>query len=123
MPEADSPAALVDDLKALSARERREVLAALSPFERAQVAALIEARSNPAPAPAASFSRYSLWLARHLQEVEDGGGGNLTPATRRVLAEAAAEPAVGGGDGPEGRDPKRRSLLDALAQRLSPVLR
>jgi hypothetical protein len=123
MHEADTLAALAEDLRALSDRERRAVLAALSPFERAQVGALLDAAAAPPPAePAApDYSRFSPWLARHLG-ADSGGERNLTPATRQLLAQAAI--GVGGGkpvpataDGPA---PKRRSLADAVAQLLSP---
>ena len=57
MHEADSLAGLAEDLRALTDRERRAVLAALSPFERAQVGALLDAAANPAAAePAAPAS-------------------------------------------------------------------
>jgi hypothetical protein len=120
MLEADSLAALADDLRALSGPERRAVLAALSPFERAQVAALIEASALPAQPAAPDFSRYSPWLARHLGDKEGGSERNLTPATRRLLAEAAAAPSAAAAPLPPASEPKRRSLLDALTQRLSP---
>ena len=76
MREADSLAGLADDLRALSVRERSTVLAVLSPYERAQVAALIEATATPAPAQAAAtdFSRFSPWLARHLSIDAEGAG-------------------------------------------------
>jgi hypothetical protein len=124
MREADTLAALADDLRALTERERRAVLAALSPFERAQVGALLDAAAAPAPAepPAPDYSRFSPWLARHLSA--DGGAGdrNLTAATRELLVEAAAE-IVGGKPepaAPSGPGPRRRSLADAVAQLLSP---
>lgn len=122
MREADTLTGLAEDLRALTARERRAVLAALSPFERAQVEALLDAAVAPEPAqPAApDYSRFSPWLARHL-EADGAGERNLTAATRRLLLQvagevstrtvAAATPAAA---------PKRRSLVDAVAQLLSP---
>ena len=123
MREADTLAGLADELRALTARERRAVLAALSPFERAQVEALLDAAATPAAAqPAApDYSRFSPWLARHL-ESQGAGERSLTAATRRVLAEAAGELATrtaAAAAGPEPA-PKRRSLADAVAQLLSP---
>jgi hypothetical protein len=122
MREADTLAGLADDLDALPARERRAVLAALSPFERAQVEAMLEAAAAPAPEqPAApDYSRFSPWLARHLKAEEDGAGERkLTAATRRLLGEAAAE-LVRGPRTVVELAPKRRSLADAVAQFLSP---
>jgi hypothetical protein len=124
MREADSLAGLAEDLRALTERERRAVLAALSPFERAQVAALLDAAASPGPAePAApDYSRFSPWLARHLSADAGGGERNLTAATRQVLAQAAGE--LAGAKpapvAPSGPVPKRRSLADAVAQLLSP---
>lgn len=124
MREADTLATLAEDLRALTDRERRAVLAALSPFERAQVGALLDAAATPAPPqPAArDYSRFSPWLARHLSA--DGGAGerNLTTATRQLLAQAAGE-MVGGKPEPAAASApalKRRSLADAVAQLLSP---
>jgi hypothetical protein len=122
MHEADTLAGLAGDLRALSDRERRAVLAALSPFERAQVGALLDAAASPAPAePAApDHSRFSPWLARHLGG-EAGAERNLTAATRELLARAAAE--TGGKPVPAAsaeREPRRRSLAGAVAQLLSP---
>ncbi|HEX8263069.1 MAG TPA: hypothetical protein VF547_09370 [Allosphingosinicella sp.] len=125
MREADTLTGLAEELRALTARERRGVLAALSPFERAQVGALIEAAATPEPAepPAPDYSRFSPWLARHLGADETGGADrNLTAATRRLLAEARAELMSGpraSSRAPEPA-PKRRSLADAVAQLLSP---
>ena len=123
MREADSLAALAEDLRALSDRERRAVLGALSPFERAQVAALLDAAATPTPAepPAPDYSRFSPWLARHLG-ADGAGERNLTPATRQLLAQAAGE-ALAGKPAPlpaPGPAPKRRSLADAVGQLLSP---
>ena len=124
MREADTLAALAEDLRALSERERRAVLAALSPFERAQVGALLDAASAPAPAePAApDYSGFSPWLARHLRADSGGGDRNLTAATRQLLAQAGGEP--GGGRPAPAAVPaaevKRRSLADAVSQFLTP---
>lgn len=122
MREADSLAGLAEDLRALTDRERRSVLAALSPFERAQVGALLDAAAAPAPVqPAApDYSRFSPWLARHLSA--ESGGGNLTAATRQLLHQAAGELAAGKpAQAPAALpQPRRRSLADAVAQLLSP---
>ena len=124
MPEADTLAALAEDLRALSERERRAVLAALSPFERAQVGALLDAASMPAPVePAApDYSRFSPWLARHLSVDPAVGERNLTAATRQLIGQASAELA-GGRAAPAAATapaPRRRSLADAVTQLLSP---
>lgn len=124
MREADSLAALAEDLRALTDRERQAVLAALSPFERAQVGALLDAAATPVPAepPAPDYSRFSPWLARHLASDSGTGERNLTAATRQLLAEAAGQLA-GGKPVPSaatGTAAKRRSLADAVAQLLSP---
>jgi DNA-binding SARP family transcriptional activator len=123
MPEADTLAGLAEELRALSARERSSVLAVLSPYERAQVAALIDAASAPAPIQTATpdYSRFSPWLARHLGADPEGAvDRNVTAATRRLLAEAAAElgpaPALPAGKAAPGR----RSLADAVGQVLFP---
>ena len=120
MHAADTLTGLADELRALTARERRAVLAALTPFERAQVEALLDAAGRPVPdgPPAPDYGRFSPWLARHLR---DEDSGNLTSATRRLLAEAGVELArrapSGVADDPA---PKRRSLADAVAQLLAP---
>lgn len=122
MREADTLAGLAEDLRALSDRERRAVLGALSPFERAQVGALLDAAAAPASSqPAApDYSRFSPWLARHLSA--DPKSGNLTAATRQLLAQAAGEPAVAKPAPAPAlvAAPKRRSLADAVVQLLSP---
>ncbi|HYD38759.1 MAG TPA: hypothetical protein VEA60_14165 [Allosphingosinicella sp.] len=122
MREADSLVSLAEDLRALNGRERRAVLAALSPFERAQVAALLDAAATPAPLePAApDYSRFSPWLARHLGA--ESGAGNLTAATRQLLTQAAGELAGGRPAPAAALEPaaRRRSLTDAVAQLLSP---
>jgi hypothetical protein len=124
MREADTLAGLADELRALGARERRAVLAALSPFERAQVDALLDAASAPAPEQPAlpDHSRFSPWLARHLKADGAPGERNLTAATRRLLAEAAGEltKAAAGPSSKPDPAPKRRSLADAVGQLLSP---
>ena len=122
MHEADSLAGLAEDLRALSDRERRGVLAALSPFERAQVGALLDAAARPVPAePAApDYSRFSPWLARHLTADTGVGERNLTAATRQLLAGAAAELAGGKPVAAPAPEIKRRSLADAVTQFLSP---
>lgn len=123
MREADTLAGLADDLRALSARERSSVLAVLSPYERAQVLALLDAASMPEPARTTTpdYSRFSPWLALHLS-ADPGGAGdrNVTAATRRLLAEAAAE--IGPAPAqPLGEPaPRRRSLADAVGQLLFP---
>lgn len=123
MREADTLGGLADELRALSARERKAVLAALSPFERAQVDALLEAAAAPAQPAAPDYSIFSPWLACHLKPDDAAAGDrNLTPATRRLLAEAAGDLLRGPAAGSEAAAPapKRRSLADAVAQFLMP---
>lgn len=121
MLEADTLAGLADDLRALSARERSTVLAVLSPYERAQVSALIDATATPGPveAAAADYSRFSPWLARHLSADADGSvDRNLTAATRRLLVEAAADLGPVPVRQIDEPAPRRRSLADAVGQLL-----
>jgi hypothetical protein len=123
MHEADTLAALAEDLQALTDRERRAVLAALSPFERAQVGALLDAAAAPvAIAPATpDYSRFSPWLARHLGADAGPGERNLTAATRQLLAGAAGDLAGGkAAAAASAPEVKRRSLADAVTQFLSP---
>ncbi len=123
MREADTLAGLADDLRALSGRERRAILAALSPYERAQVGALIDAAALPEPvqAPAPDYSRFSPWLARHLgADAGNAGDRNLTAATRRLLSEAAAELGPARARPVPEPEPKRRSLAEAVGHWLSP---
>jgi hypothetical protein len=112
MPAPEDLATLAADLGALTGRQRREVLAALQPFERARVEALLEAARAPADAETAprepDYTAYSPWLAKRLLN-PDG----LTAATQRLLATIAAEavetpaPAIGRAE--------NRSLLSAFA--------
>lgn len=124
MREADTLAALAEDLRALTDRERRAVLAVLSPFERAQVGALLDAAAAPVPLepPAPDYSRFSPWLARHLGAEGGGGDRNLTAATRQLLTQAAGELAGGkpASAPPSASEVKRRSLADAVSQFLTP---
>lgn len=122
---ADTLTNLAEELRALTDRERRAVMAALSPFERAQVGALLEASALPEPVQHAApdYSRFSPWLARHLNADEAGGADrNLTAATRRLLNEAGGELMSGPrASSPAAEpEPKRRSLADAVAQLLLP---
>ncbi len=123
MREADTLAGLAEDLRALSGRERRAILAALSPYERAQVGALIDAAALPEPVQAAApdYSRFSPWLARHLgADAENAADRNLTVATRRLLSEAAAELGPARAQRIPESEPKRRSLAEAVGHWLSP---
>lgn len=123
MREADTLGGLAEELRALSTRERSSLLAVLSPYERAQVAALIDAASTPAPVTVAAtdYSRFSPWLARHLAGDSEGAADrNITAATRRLLAEAAAELGTGPAQPAGEPAPRRRSLADAVGQMLFP---
>lgn len=123
MLEADTLAGLAKDLRALSARERNSVLAVLSPYEKAQVAALIDEASTSAriPAAPADYSRFSPWLARHLDTRSEGAADRkVTAATRRLLTEAAAEIGDAAPRPTFEAAPERRSLADAVRQMIFP---
>ena len=114
MPGSDDVAALALDLRALSARQRDDLLKEFTAFERAQVLALVEAGQETAPVH--DPRRYSTAIARALTTE---GGQKLTPATRalldRLVEEDAAEPRPAGhASGPA----RRRTLMDAIAGRL-----
>lgn len=122
MPDAFSPAGLAKELAALSGRDRRAVLRALSPAERHRLGALLEAKAGEGPAPnAEAFAPFSPWLAERLREARDAApaaGGRMTPAVRRLLLEAARAPAA-------AREPDREparagSLLDAIGGLFEP---
>lgn len=122
MHEAETLTGLANELRALSGRQRRAILAALSPYEQAQVGALIDATTLPASVPAAApdYSRFSPWLTRHLSaDAGNIGDRNLTAATRRLLSEAAAEVAPASSRRDPEPEPKRRSLAEAVGQWLS----
>jgi hypothetical protein len=117
MGKADTLAGLAGDLRALSGRERRDVLNALSPFERAQAEALLVA-SAVEPEAGPDFSRFSPWLARHLTAPDAlESGRSPTPATRRLLTQAAGELAEDGRPQPA---PRSRSLAQAVGELFSP---
>jgi hypothetical protein len=117
MRKADTLTGLAGELRALSGRERRDVFKALSPFERAQAEALLVA-SAVEPEAGPDFSHFSPWLARHLLAPEGHESGrSLTPATRRVLAEAAVQLVAGKTPPPATAT---RSLAGAVAQLFSP---
>lgn len=108
MPAPDRASGLADELHALPVRDRRAILAALSPFERAQLERLLDGAPPPPPAP--PVSPYSPWLAERIAEAA-AGAGPLTPAVRRLVAEAAVSGAAPAAAVPV---PQGRSLLGAL---------
>lgn len=123
MSAPDDAASLAADLAALPPGQRRDVLRALKPFERARVESLLrEARTAPA-GPASGESGEpdcSPWLARRLSEARQGGDtGALTPAARELLLKAAADAAAADPDGDRPRPPQR-SLATAVLGRLDP---
>ena len=90
----------VDELRALPAHQRREILAALSPAERRQLGALLDSNAEPAQAasaakasapapdvaaPEAQLIGLSSWLA---ERVESGASSGMTAAARASLARA-----------------------------------
>lgn len=129
----DDTADLVADLRALTARDRRDVLASLSATEQARITALISeslvAKPGPAtPSPAADtplFRAFSPWVATRMQQSQDGstagGAANLTPATRRLLAQIGQEMAAKehGDEVPEAEVVEGRSLLGVLGELFS----
>jgi hypothetical protein len=120
MREADTLAGLATELRGLSGRDRRAVFKALSPFERAQAEALLEA-SGPAPRAEPDLSGFSPWLAKHVLAAHGNEDGrNLTPATRGLLAEVAGAAARGRASSRAAATPRPRSLADALVHFLMP---
>jgi hypothetical protein len=131
MSEPETLASLASDLRALPARQRRAILSALSGFERSRVTLLLQqeefrARAHAEPVPA-DFGQFSPWLGKYLEHAEGApettvGGRNVTPATRRLLLQAAGEAKAGTPRVEAGRTApaKRRSLLDAVGGLLSP---
>ena len=118
MRDAESLAGLAEELGALSGRQRRAVLKELSPFERAQAIALIEANvADRASKP--DYSPFSPWLARHLAEGRSDERG-LTPASRELLAETAAAIVDTAGPAAAASVVRRpRSLAGVVADALS----
>jgi hypothetical protein len=114
VPDPNSLPETIAALGALPGRDRRAILAALEPEERARAAALLGARGAPTPPvrpePALALSP---WLAERLTAAD----GRVTPATRRILVEASE--AAGRGDGAAAPAPRGRSLLGALGALLS----
>ena len=101
MPAPDSAMALLEDLRALPRRARREILSSLSPAERAKVSLLLGGdTARPLPqAPAPDFGHFSPWLAGRLRDLKAGlptedSGWLLTPATRRLLLQIVQEEAA-----------------------------
>lgn len=88
MPEQNGLAALAADLRGLAPRQRRAVLASLTPFERARVAVLIESSLEEQPD---AFAALSPWLALRFRESAAGDprAQSLTPATVALLASVA----------------------------------
>ena len=91
----DALAELASDLRALKPRERREVLGALSSFERTKIDLLLR-QQRPKPSrkpPPEDFSLFSPWLAKRLALVarEPAADTSVTAATRRLLLQHARE--------------------------------
>lgn len=92
MAESETLEALAAELHQLPARQRRQVLAALTTPERAALDRLLQ----PAPAPADLRSaadlapRFSPWLGTRLRQAEEGTGP-MTAAARRQLLRVARE--------------------------------
>ncbi|HEY0148103.1 MAG TPA: hypothetical protein VGB70_03790 [Allosphingosinicella sp.] len=116
----DGLSALAADLKALPARDRRAILGALSAFERAEVAVLLEVSGQGERQDEPDFSAFSPWLAEHLKGAASENS-KVTPATAGLLAEIAAAQAAkpAGEQGASGA--RRRTLAAAIAAWLLPA--
>lgn len=124
MSAPDEFAAIAAALAALPGRDRRAVLKALAPEERARLAVLLE----PAQPKSASetdagegLERFSPWLVHRLREAQAGpaeGGSAMTPATRRLLLRAANE--SGASRAQPGRPARSSSLIEAIGALLAP---
>jgi hypothetical protein len=132
MPAPDGLTALADDLRALPPRKRKAILAALKPFERARVNALLEERqvpasgaAKPAQAEPSDLERFSPWLGALIRQLREGhepvgSDGNMTPAARRLALKLAQNaPAPKHDAAPAAIPQHRRSLLGAVGSLLT----
>lgn len=108
MPDRDALAATLTELRLMSGRDRRAILAALEPEDRARAEALLDGRGEPAPA-AGEAPALPHWLAERL----DPSDRRVTPATRRALGEALRDTS-GRGTGEAATAPRGRSLLGTV---------
>lgn len=121
-------ATLAADFRVLTARQRRDIVGALTGFEQAQLSALLqredEGRGNETPQD--QFGHFSSWLADRLRTARDEESGKqrsgpMTEATRDALLNLTGngfdaqviEDAAGIGSVPQ------RSLMGALGSLFS----
>ena len=121
MPGPDSLADLAADLRALSGRERRAVLGALSDSERLRLTALLESAADPPDRESEGdgYDSFSPWLTARLRDApKDGSAGTAAPwrmtaAARQLLQQAAQDVLdLSPADGVAGH--RGGSLIEAL---------
>lgn len=108
VPEQDPLTTTIAELRSLRSRDRRFILAALDPADRARAAALLREGREAAPrqAQVEAPPTVSPWLLDRLEAVDE----RVSPAAKRALAEAL-EADVGAPASP----PRGRTLLGAVA--------
>jgi hypothetical protein len=95
MSARDRLALLAAELNRFPARDRRAILAALTPLERAHLASLLDEEADEARQDIDAIERgFSPPIAIRIGQARDPGGsasqgGRMTPAGRRLLLEAA----------------------------------
>jgi hypothetical protein len=120
MSDVDGLASLASDLLALTARDRRAILASLTKFERTRIEAILEreaARAKDGPnSVSPEFAGFSPWLAARLRQANDRTGdvrfgACLTDTTREAMLDLA--------DRFEARDLHEKALGPAPGERKS----
>lgn len=127
MPERDEElSALLNDLRALSARQSRAVFGSLTRFERVRIQALLEAVPDDARRvePAAIFSPpVASRIAAARGDAIERGSCHLTDATRGRLLDLAEQARGQGGGVSQAEHPATaKSLMSILAAFVAPVL-
>ena len=120
-------AQLAAELRALSGRERRFVLSALSPDERVRLKTALADRPDAAAIAAGGdqgVGIFSPWLSERLRDAaSDGVGGadgwQMTAAARQRLR-TAAQDVLAAGSADASPAPRSASLLDSLILLLAP---
>lgn len=118
MPAPESLADLAAELRAMSPRARRQILAELSDSERQALDPIIDdAAAVPQPAgDAVPAPIFSPWLAQSIAAARAGNAGAVTAATRAALlksADAIERPATSIASRAGVKDPGR-SLMNAF---------
>jgi hypothetical protein len=121
----DSLANVLDDLQAMTPRDRRAVLRSLTPAERDMLGATLDQAPAPEDPLREGGQLFSPWLAACLHRARsdsssDGATGRMTAASRQALIRSAE--AIEGSQRPEGNAATGtgRSLFDAVNGMLSP---